>query len=103
MAQVTTLAATSTFPVLRSTSSHDNGVQGGTDVVGHPDDKLEWEVPPQEKLDVTIDLDASMTVKFCQDRGRSSVAIPHSNTSQSARHSLFVSSCTVMPTKLRNR
>ena len=58
MAQATTLAATlaatSTFPVLRSTSFHDNGVQGGTDVVG-----LEWEVPPQEKLDVTIDLDAS--------------------------------------------
>ena len=26
----------------------DNRVQGGTDVVGHPDDKLEWEVPPQE-------------------------------------------------------
>ena len=37
----------STFPVLRTGSPY-NGVQGGTDVVGHPHDKLEWEVPPQE-------------------------------------------------------
>ena len=36
-----------TFPVLRSTGSPDTGVQGGTDVVGHPHDKLEWEVHSQ--------------------------------------------------------
>ena len=41
--------------------------------------------------------------KFCRDRGRCSkiagVAIPHSNTSQTATNSLFVTSCTDMPTK----
>ena len=36
------------LPVLRGTSSPDTGMQGGTDVVGHPHDQLEWEVPPQE-------------------------------------------------------
>ena len=38
----------STLSVLRGYGSPDNGVQGGTDVVGHPHDKLEWKVPPQE-------------------------------------------------------
>ena len=38
----------STLPVLRSTGSFDTRMQGGTEVVGHPHDKLEWEVSPQE-------------------------------------------------------
>ena len=38
----------SALSVLRGTGSPDNVVQGGTDVVGHPHDKLEWKVPPQE-------------------------------------------------------
>ena len=38
----------STLSVLRGTGSPDNVVQGGTDVVGHPHDKLEWKVPPQQ-------------------------------------------------------
>ena len=34
--------------VLRGTSSSDGAVQGGTNVVGHPHDKLEWQIPSQE-------------------------------------------------------
>ena len=36
------------LPVLRGTGLPYPGMQGGIDVVGHPHDKLEWEVPPQE-------------------------------------------------------
>ena len=36
------------FPVLRGSGLPHPGMQGGIDVVGHPHDKLEWEVPPQE-------------------------------------------------------
>ena len=38
----------STPSVLRSSGPPDNRVQGRIDVVGHPHDQLEWEVPPQE-------------------------------------------------------
>ena len=38
----------SALSVLRGYGPPDNRVQGGTDVVGHPHDKLEWKVPPQE-------------------------------------------------------
>ena len=37
-----------TLSVLRGTSSPDTGMQGGTDMVGHPHDKLEWKVPSEE-------------------------------------------------------
>ena len=37
-----------TLSVLRGTSSPDTGMQGGTDMVEHPHDKLEWKVPSEE-------------------------------------------------------
>ena len=36
------------LPVLRGTGSPYTILQGGTDVVGHPHDKMEWKIPSQE-------------------------------------------------------
>ena len=36
------------FPVLRGTGSPYTILQGGAHVVGHPHDKMEWEIPSQE-------------------------------------------------------
>ena len=38
----------STPSVLRGTCSPENRGHGGTDVVGHPHDELEWKIPPLE-------------------------------------------------------